>query len=197
MAKKLKILAASDLHGSIDIAKKLSAKAKKNKVDLVILAGDINGSSEGDGRVLEPFEKAKQKVIFVPGNWDTREEHEDMRKMAKSVDNYYVSYGDVGIGGIGNMDWNFSFDKDDLNSIKKNFKRMKPKKRILVSHIHAAGTKAEFSGIPGDKILREAVENIKPDILISGHIHEGEGIEDMIGNTRVIQVGRNGKIIEI
>jgi len=36
MTKKLKILAAGDLHGDLGIAKKLSAKGKKAKVDLVV-----------------------------------------------------------------------------------------------------------------------------------------------------------------
>ena len=40
MEKKLKILAAGDLHGDFDVAKKLLAKAKRSKVDLVVLAGD-------------------------------------------------------------------------------------------------------------------------------------------------------------
>ena len=40
MGKKLRILAAGDLHGDLDIARKLSAKGKKEKVDLVVLAGD-------------------------------------------------------------------------------------------------------------------------------------------------------------
>ena len=197
MSKKLKILTASDLHGNMDIAKKLSEKAKKNKVDLVILAGDITGGEEDDGRILSPFLKAKQKVVFVPGNWDSRKEHLAMRKKAKSVDKYYVTYGDVGIGGIGNEDWNFNLNEEDFESVKKNFDKMKPKKKILVSHIHAAGTKAESSGYPGDNILRRAIEEIKPDLLISGHIHEVEGVEDKVGKTRIVQVGRNGKILEI
>ena len=37
----VKILAAGDIHGSKTIADKLSHKALKNEVDLVILAGDI------------------------------------------------------------------------------------------------------------------------------------------------------------
>ena len=33
----MKILAAGDIHGDITLARKLAKKAKKNKVDLVIL----------------------------------------------------------------------------------------------------------------------------------------------------------------
>ena len=195
--KKLRILAAADLHGSLDIAKKLSMKAKRNKVDLVVLAGDVYGYSDGEVGILEPFRKAGQKVVFVPGNCDFDAEHEMLKKEAKSIHNYYVTYGDVGILGIGNPNWKLSLDVNDLAEIKRNFGRMKAGKRVLVSHLHAAGTKAEFSGIPGDEIIRDAVDEFKPDLLIAAHIHESEGIEDRIGGTRVVQVGRTGKIIEV
>ena len=197
MDKKLKILAAGDLHGSLDIAKKLSAKGKREKVDLVVLAGDIYGYSEGSVGILEPFRKAGQKVVFVPGNCDFDEEYVMLAREGKSIHNYYVTYGEVGIAGIGSPNWKLSLDDADLESIRLNFEKMKPKKKILVSHLHASGTMAEFSGIPGDEILRKAVKDFKPDLLIAAHIHEGEGIEDKIGKTKVVQVGRKGKILEI
>ena len=39
--KKLKILAAGDIHGDTSLAEKLAIRAEKEKVDLVILCGDI------------------------------------------------------------------------------------------------------------------------------------------------------------
>ena len=197
MGKKLKLLAAGDIHGSLDIVKKLSVKAKKNKVDLVVLAGDIYGYSEGNKEILKPFRDAGQKVVFVPGNCDFDEEVEILKREGKSIHNYYVTYGGVGIAGIGSPNWKLSLDDSDLGEIKRNFERMKPAKRILVSHLHPSGTAAEFSGVAGDDILRKAVRDFKPDLLIAAHIHEGEGIEDKIGKTKVVQVGRRGKIIEV
>jgi len=197
MEKKLRILAAADLHGDLNIARRLSKKGLKEKVDLVVLAGDVYGYSEGEAGILEPFRKAGQKVLFVPGNCDFDEEHEMLKEEAKSIHNYYVTYGGVGIVGIGNPNWKLSLDAGDLKEIKRNFGRMKAGKKVLVSHLHAGGTKAEFSGIPGDGVLRDAVEEFKPDLLIAAHIHEGEGIEDVIGGTKVVQVGRSGKIISI
>ena len=197
MSKKLKILAAGDLHGDVNLAKRLSEKAKKGKADLIVLAGDINGRIEGDGKILESFVKAKQKVLFVSGNWDSGKENELMKERAKCLHHYYVTYGDTAIAGIGNHDWKGEFNYEDFQIIKNNFKKMKPKKKILVSHLHARGTLAEFSGFEGDKILRKAIDELKPDILISAHIHEAEGIEDKIGKTKIVQVGRNGTMIEI
>ena len=44
--KKFRVLAASDLHGEAKIAKRLAEKAEKEKVDLVVLCGDITGFVE-------------------------------------------------------------------------------------------------------------------------------------------------------
>ena len=41
--KKFKILAAGDLHGDPKVTKKLAEKAKKENVDLIVLAGDLTG----------------------------------------------------------------------------------------------------------------------------------------------------------
>ena len=63
--------------------------------------------------------------------------------------------------------------------------------------MHPAGSKSEFSGIPGSKSITKAIEKFKPDILLHSHIHEAHGFEEYIGKTKVINVGREGKIIEI
>ena len=193
----VKILAAADLHGSYDIANKLSKKAKENSVDLIVLAGDINGMKEGAGGIIDVFLKENQKVLFIPGNWDSTKEHDILKNKAKSIHNYYVTHDGVAFAGIGSSDMKFSLDEDDFYEIKKQFLKMKSGRRVLVSHLHARGTKAEFSGVLGDDVLRRAIDEFNPDLLISAHIHEGEGIEEMIGNTKVVQVGRRGTIIEI
>ncbi len=200
---KLKILAAGDIHGDFDIAKLLAAKAKSNKVDLVVLAGDLHGMIEGTSdMIIEPFKKNHQKVVFVPGNWDSSLEVDMLKEMhkIKNIDGYYVTYNGVDIVGIGNPDFKMSFNqKEARKKLSENFDRIRAKggKKILVSHLHASGTNAEFSGFKGEKVLRDAIEYFQPDVFISAHIHEAEGIEEKIGKTRVINVGRRGKIIEV
>lgn len=196
MVKKLKILAAADLHGDFGVAEKLSKKAARKKVDLVVLAGDIYGYSKGKSGILKVFSEAGQKVVFVPGNCDFDEDLEKL-KDGRNIHNYYVSYSGVGIAGIGSPNWKLSLDEGDLKSIRDNFSRMKDKKRILVSHLHAEGTAAEFSGVPGEGVLRDALVEFKPDLLISAHIHEGEGLQDLVGKTKIVQVGSRGTVLEI
>jgi Icc-related predicted phosphoesterase len=74
---------------------------------------------------------------------------------------------------------------------------MKAKKKILISHLHPEGCKSEFSGVRGEPALRKAIKYFEPDLFLHAHIHEGEGLEEKIGKTRVINIGRRGKILEI
>ena len=197
MGKKLRILAASDLHGSLDISKKLSDKARAENVDLIVIAGDINDYHETTENIFEPFKQAGQRVFFIPGNADSEQEHLLLQRSAKSIHNYYVSYSGVGIAGIGNSDWKLRFNESDFEMIEKNLRRMTSEKKILVSHLHAKDLIFERMGFYGDSVLRDAVERLQPDILISAHIHEIDGLEDRIGRTRVVQVGRRGTVLEI
>jgi len=45
--------------------------------------------------------------------------------------------------------------------------------------------------------IRKAVDKIQPDVLICCHIHEAEGIEEKIGKTKVLNVGKMGHILNI
>jgi Icc-related predicted phosphoesterase len=198
--EKLKILAAGDFHGDSQIAKKLAERAEKEKVDLVVLTGDLFGAVPAKD-IIKPFKDKHQKVVFVPGNWESKEEAELISKgySIKNLEHYYVKYKNVGIFGIGSADWALYPDEEKtFNHLKTNFDKIKSlEKKIMVSHLHAAGTKSELSGIPGDEGIRKAIDKFQPDLFISGHIHELEGAEEKIGKTKVVNVGRRGKIFEI
>ncbi|MBR9706449.1 hypothetical protein GOV14_05415 [Candidatus Pacearchaeota archaeon] len=198
--KKFKILAAGDFHGDSSITKKLAIKAEKEQVDLVILTGDITGFVETKN-LLKPFIDKGKRVVFVPGNWDSTEAAQTLSQIygIKNVGEHYVKYGNIGIFGVGNPDWDlFPSEKKMYDHLKKEFKHIKDlEKKIMISHLHAAGTKSELTGIPGSDGLRWAIKKFKPDLFLAGHIHELEGVEEKIGKTKVINIGKKGKIIEI
>ena len=199
-SRKFKILAAGDFHGDSSVTKKLAEKAEKENVDLVILTGDITGLIETEN-IIKPFLQKNKRVVFVPGNWDTTEATETLSQLygIKNIGKHYVKYDNVGIFGIGNENWQLNLNEDKaFKKLKKDFEKIKDlEKKIMVSHMHAAQTSSEFSGFPGSTAVRKAIEKFQPDLFISGHIHEAEGLQEKIGKTRVISVGRKGKIIEI
>jgi len=198
--KKFKILAAGDFHGSSATAKRLANKAEKEKVDLVILTGDITGIVETED-LLKPFKQKNQKVVFVPGNWDESTTAKTLSKLygVKNIGEHYVKYGNVGIFGIGSPDWQLNLNEEKtFKKLKQDFDKIKNlEKKIMVSHIHAAETLSELSGFEGSQALKKAIKEFQPNLFISGHIHEAEGLSEKIGKTKVISVGKKGKIIEI
>ncbi len=201
--EKLRILAAGDIHGDSATSKKLAEKAEKEKVDLVILTGDLTGMTQTKN-LIKPFLEKHQKVIFIPGNWESKADADALSKLynIKNLENNYVVYKNTGIFGIGSKDWAlFPDDERTFNKLKKENEKLDKikslEKKIMISHLHAAGTKSELSGIPGNEGIRKAIEKFQPDLFIHSHIHELEGVEEKIGKTRVVNVGRRGRIFEI
>ncbi|MBX4212209.1 metallophosphoesterase family protein [Candidatus Pacearchaeota archaeon] len=201
MTKKFKILAASDLHGESKLAKKLAEKAEKEKVNLVVLCGDLLGWTETKN-IIKPFKDRHQRVLIIPGNHESFATADFLASLygVKNIHGYSVKYEDVGFFGAGGADIGPGMisEKELFKTLKKAHDGLKGiEKKIMVTHMHPAGSASEFSGFPGSKSIARAIKQFKPDLLLHGHIHEAAGMEQIIGNTKVINVGKQGRIIEI
>lgn len=200
----MKILASGDLHGDTKLAEQLAEKADREKVDLVILCGDLTFAERSTDNLIGPFKKRNQKVLLIPGNHETIATADFLAQLygVKNLHGYGVKYGDVGIFGAGGANIGlFQLDESELfDLLKKGHDQISYLgKTIMVTHVHPTGTIMEkmTSIFPGSTGIRKAVETFKPDILLCSHVHEAEGIEEKIGKTRVINVGKQGKIINI
>jgi hypothetical protein len=202
--KKLKILAAGDLHGDTSLAEKLAEKAKKEKVDLVILCGDLTYADSSTEGIVGQFAKRKEKVLLIPGNHETIATADFLSELygVKNIHGYSVKYKDVGIFGAGGANIGlFQIPEGEMfDLLKKGYNKIRYlKKKIMVTHVHPESTKMEkFTKLfPGSSGVKKALDTFKPDILLCSHVHEAEGIEEIVGKTKVVNVGRKGKIIEI
>jgi len=202
MEKKTKILAIGDLHGDTGLVKKLAEKAKKENVDLIILAGDITFAEQSTKNLIGPFVKAKKQVLLIPGNHESIATTDFLaqRYNIKNIHGYGFIEKGIGIFGAGtaNIGIHQIGDKNIFRLLEKGNKEVKnAKKKIMVTHIHPSGSKSEVFGFAGSKAVKDAIEKFHPDILINSHLHEAGGIEEKIGKTRVINVSRKEKIFEI
>lgn len=200
----MKILAFGDIHGDIDQAKRLAKKAEKENVDLVVLCGDITMAESSTKNLIGPFIKRKKKVILIPGNHESLATTDFLAELygATNLHGYSIKAGDVALFGCGgaNIGLHQISEKEIYDLLSKGFKRIKDAKhKIMVTHVHPSGTLMErFTKIfPGSKGVRKAIQRFKPDILLCSHVHEAEGLEEKIGNTKIINVGRKGKIIKV
>ena len=202
--KKLRILAAGDIHGDTGLAEKLAERAQKEHCDLVILCGDLTMMEQSTDNIIGPFKKRNEKVLILPGNHETVATADFLAELygMKNIHGYSVKYNDVGIFGCGGANIGlFQLEEEEIYTLlKKGFDRIKYlDKKIMATHVHPSESKMEkFTEIfPGSKGVRKAIDKFHPDLLLCSHVHEAEGIEEKIGKTRVINVGKKGKIIEI
>ena len=202
--KKLKILAAGDIHGDTSLAEKLAERAQKENCDLVILCGDLTMMESSTENIIGPFVKRKEKVLLIPGNHETVATADFLADLygVKNIHGYSVKYKEVGLFGCGgaNIGLHQLDEKEIYELIKKGFDKIKYlQKKIMVTHVHPEGTKMEkfTKFFPGSSGVKKAIERFQPDILLCSHVHEAEGIEEKVGRTKVINVGKRGKIIEI
>jgi len=202
--KKTKILAIGDIHGDKGLVKKLAERAKREHVDLVILAGDLTFAEMDTKDLIGPFIKAKTQVLLIPGNHESLATTNFLAEMypnTKNIHGYSFKTGEVGIFGAGSGDIGIFQIKDSemFNLLKKGNDSVKDsKKKIMVTHLQPQGTLIEkIGGFQGSKAIRKAIEKSQPDIAISAHLHNTGGIEEKIGKTKVISVSRNPAIFEI
>jgi uncharacterized protein len=201
---KLRIFSAGDIHSDSRVAEKLAQQAVDNHADLVVLCGDLTFQETSTENIIGPFKKRHLPVLIIPGNHESEATIDFLarRYNVKNLHGYSAIYKGVGIFGAGgaNIGMHQLTEKEIYSLIRKGFEDVKTlDKKVMVTHIHPVGTVMEkmTAFLPGSSGVREAIDKFKPDILLCSHVHEAEGLEEMVGKTRVINVGKKGKIIDI
>lgn len=204
----MKILAAGCLHSNNSLIESLAVQAEKENVDLVVLCGDLTLGEESTDNIIGPFVKRKKKVALIPGNHETVATAEFLAKKygAVNLHGYSLRHEEggksVGLFGCGGANIGlFQLTEDDIfYTLYKAHKGIRDsEKRIMVTHVHPKDSMMErFSQfVKGSHGVSKAIEVLKPDLLLCSHVHEASGLEETIGSTRVLNVSRIGKIIEI
>ena len=197
----MKILAIADTHGDSNLVKQVAKLAEEENVDLIIMAGDLTWFNENKEGLVGPLAKNKE-VLMIHGNHESISTIKIFEKVYKNATNIHkknVIKNNVGIFGSGTTDWGFEEDEkivyDELKTAHKGLEKLT--KKILVSHCPPEGSAIEMIGFPGSKGVRKAIDKFKPDFMICGHIHEGGGLIENIGKTKVLNASQNPIIFEI
>ncbi|MDD5417491.1 MAG: metallophosphoesterase [Candidatus Nanoarchaeia archaeon] len=200
-----KILAASDIHGDRKAIERIVKRAGENKVDVVVLCGDILLSDFDADNMVGLLADNGIETLIIPGNHETDATVEFLSALYKPlIKNIHCKThvkNDVGFFGCGGANIGL-FQLDDAytkNKLKYSHEIIKNlNKKIMVTHAPPFDTKVDDLGVPaGSEGVREAIEELQPDLCLCGHIHETAGLTDRIGRTKIINVGKNGVIIDI
>ncbi len=196
----MKLFTFTDTHGNLKKIDKIITQIKQEQPNIIICAGDISNFGKNLKESIEKFKEINIPFLIIPGNHETEL---DIREIANKFDfvinlhkasyeiNNYIFFG-FGEGG-------FTIENKRFEKIIPKFKKTlnKDSKTILVTHAPPYKTKLDSLKVHvGCKSVRKFIEEIKPILHISGHIHENKNMIDTIGKTVVINPG-DGKIIEI
>jgi len=198
----MKILLTGCIHGDLKATLNLAKKAKDSKVDAIVIAGDVSFSGEGTEGIMGELLKSCKKVMILPGNHESIATTEFLTEKYKIINlhNRYYLFDTLGITGCGSANIGiFQLGEDEIyNILKSNLDKIKANKKMIVTHIHPDNTLVtKVSGWPGSTGVRSIIDSMQPEIAVSSHIHEAEGLEETVGSTVHHSVGKRGKIIEV
>lgn len=198
----MKLLAFSDLHTDLGQARGLAARA--GEADVVIGAGDFASVHRGLERTIEALSAIEAPTVLVPGNNETdaalREAAAGWRKATvlhgQSVELGGQSFFGLG-AGIPTTPWDWSFDLDEKQAAEAL--EGCPDGAVMVIHSPPHGH-CDRSGAGkhlGSEAVLSALERKRPPLLLCGHIHESWGCESEVGSARVINLGPQGRLLEL
>ncbi len=199
----MKLLLFSDLHRSVSSAEALVQLAED--VDVVIGAGDFANRHEGMADTLDVLCKITKQSILVPGNGETFDELRSAAvcwKSAKVLHGTGCEIDGVNFWGVGGGipvtpfgDWSYDFTEEQAAEMLAGC----PHEGVLVVHSPPLDTVDHDSTgrIRGSRVIREVVAERRPKLVVCGHIHSDWGKQVKLGDTKIINAGPAGVIIEL
>ncbi len=195
----MKILAISDIHGTLRGQEVALRYCEVHNPDLAVVTGDITqfGPPEDAKHFLDDLSR-KVKTFALPGNCDPFEvlgaidaSQAENLHLAK-IEMHGLTF--IGFGGSNPTPFNtiFELPEDEIfNGINDLIEFDKGSSTVLVTHCPPKGYRDEVlgRGKMGSEAIAQVVEKYKPRLVISGHIHEAYGVEELGATTTIVNPG--------
>ncbi|MGZ7047784.1 MAG: metallophosphoesterase family protein [Methanobacterium sp.] len=198
----MKILVMGDIHGQ---CQNIFNYLQENKVDLIILTGDIThfGPEKLGEEILNEICVFNIVTLAIPGNCDPLSIYKEIENSnAINIHNRSLIIKNIGICGFGGSNttpFNTPLEFAEIqiySQLEKIMSEIENEEiRILVTHAPPYNTKADIlpSGDhAGSESVRRIIEEYQPTLNVCGHIHESKAI-DKIGNTIIINPGESSQ----
>ncbi|MFW5991231.1 MAG: metallophosphoesterase family protein [Candidatus Nanoarchaeia archaeon] len=197
----MRVLAFTDMHGSMKAFKAVQRKA--TKADIILCCGDFTIFSHDLKKILNKFEQLKKPVLIIPGNHELGEDIQEYCEGTKYL--YFMDGGlfetdellILGAEGDG-----FSTTDSHFKKLSRKFKKLlkkSSKRYVLMTHAPPFGTKHDLiiDEHCGNKPIRNFIEETQPLYAFCGHIHENQYSKDKIGKTVTVNPGPEGRLFKV
>ncbi len=191
-------IAVGDIHEN---ARNLNNIRKISQARGILISGDLTnqGGKSTVRLLLEEIRSINPNVYAQIGNMDTREVDKFLEESGVNVHNRIILLEDevylMGLGYSTGTPFNTPSEVSDEQLEQwlsaHRAKAAKIKHLIFMTHTPPYGTKTDMlnSGKNvGSLAVREFIEEVQPEVCITGHVHEAN-IEDYVGGTKVINPG--------
>lgn len=200
-----KIAVVSCIHGDIENLMKFLDKISMMNVDAIVCPGDFTDFALPRGftrldigkLIIEELRGLGKPVIAVPGSWD-KDLIDLLKKEKISTHAEGKLIGDVGFYGYGGAKtpFNTPFEPSEGEielGLEKGYGEIK-KAAMKIQVTHAPPSRTKLDAIAsgahvGSEAVRSFIEDKRPDVAISAHIHEGRGVDELSG-TKLLNAGR-------
>jgi len=194
----MKIVSFGDVHMATRNLERMGEVMRD--CDLVILSGDLTnfGGIDDTKKVLTEVRRGCPNVLALTGNLDRREVMPFLDAEGIALHGKGRVIDGIGIFGCGGSNITpfktpTEFTEEEIYAaLRAGYEQVRDVRPLLmICHTPPFETKCDriLSGkAVGSTAARHFIEEVQPDICISGHIHESAA-EDAIGKTRIFNAG--------
>lgn len=194
----LKLLVISDVHGEKRSLNRIKAVYHNHDPDLAVVCGDITHFGNKEEAVAY-LEKIPMDVIGIVGNCDPK----GVEDAYKEVGADYLHLNPIEIDGVEFIGLSGSNYSDDM---LKEFKKLSNDSNVFVLHQppYSYLDKTSRGKNIGDEKLLSIIDENKPKLVLSGHVHEDKGIIEEEGtvylnpgpahndNLAIVEISKDG-----
>jgi uncharacterized protein len=200
-ASGLKILLFSDIHGD----RRALERLMQTEADHYICAGDLcNFGRKLDdlGEIMRP---RGERVHVIPGNHETEQQItafcekfglHAFHGQTFPIANFHVT--GLGYSNITPFETPGEYTEEQIAAKASAFNGIKP----MMAVFHCPPFRTPLDRIvnfrhAGSTAVRDFIEREQPEYFFCGHIHEADGVAERLGETKAMNVGKNGFLLDL
>jgi uncharacterized protein len=194
----MKLVSFGDVHMATRNLARMDGEL--HDADLIVISGDLTnfGGPQDALKVIDAARSACGLVLALPGNLDQLDvipclEHEGVALHGRGLMVDGVALFGCGGSNITPFHTPMELTEDEIyDTLRRGYAQVEGKRPlVMVCHTPPYQTKCDrlMNGTAvGSTAARRFVEEVKPEICISGHIHESAAV-DQIGPTTIFNAG--------
>jgi Icc-related predicted phosphoesterase len=168
--------------------------------DLVIVSGDLTnfGGRDDAAKVIADVRRSCGRVLALPGNLDIAEVIPYLEQEGVALHGRGMVVDGIGIFGCGGSNitpfktpTEFAEDEIYATLVRGHGQVRDVRPLLMICHPPPFETRCDRivgGRAVGSTAARRFIEEFRPDVCISGHIHESAGV-DTIGPTKIFNAG--------